>query len=1075
MEVPLKVVAGAGTGKTLVLAHRFVLPVVEKKFHPARILALTFTENAAMEMRRRIRRLLRLNGHQEIPPLWVHTFHGFAARILRENAYAAGRDPEPDLVTEVQERLHWQEIFEAVFAGEFAHLSALASARLAQLGRDTPDQLRQALQGLVQAAKGWGMTPEEFREKAHARRERFWTAMPAAAQAHAMDPDEIPAAVCQALAEAYHLPELAELAAGASADKQSLPKGATLEVRKLYYSDMRKQVPEEQAQARLDRAQAIERDLIEAAVALYQIYLDRLATEGAIDYDGQIMEAVGLLRDQRLNLAQRYRNKFDYLLIDEFQDTSPNQLEMVKLLARPQELEITAASGQSRVLSSFSRLLVVGDQKQSIYGFRNARPGNIDELLPLEPEETVEGIPIFRPLTESYRLTEPVCAVANRAGEAARPQDPALQPGNPAAGRVIYPKPFVDDQGLRYARRQEVAYVAEQILRLQEDQEIEDLADVAVLLRSRSLFRSLKMAFEQRGVPYQVQGGVGFFEHPLARDVIAWLQLLQAPQQDMYLVRLLARAPYSLNDRQLYLLLTPAEVEGQRKRREGTALEMLRQFLAEAEGRPGDQGEIPVERLANFWHKFAALRELARQASSRQVLDEVWQHCAEHVSLTRSEERAAPVVRATFEGVIDEVSGAQGAPLADLMAALNHYLADDQAELPVTDQPVRGAVQVMTIHRAKGLGFEVVFLPGWRGRSDSGVRYDSTWGLRGVKVDGTDPKGAVTKMIDRLRDADEDDEDTRIAYVGLTRAQRILCVTRSGKEEKTLPPYPDPAYFADLEPSPAEVRPPDKQKTEPVRPPQTRRLSQPVSGAPELIWTSFTELRRLEDCPRAWLLSRQAREGLPLFEPGDSTNAGEVGSRFHQFVAAFYRYHWEAEEADAQALASSLQAGLEESNAERLRGLIAAFLESEWAALAEPREVERPVHLVWPSSKTVVQITGAIDLLLPKSGRLVDFKTDLHMSEEKRAQHALQMHIYQQALRRETGGAPAEAIIVHLAPEQLRTLVLTPAELQAQEVRLESLLNRLVAYASGRELDLRPRSGPHCEYCEFAALCAARS
>ena len=1091
LEVPLKIVAGAGTGKTFVLAHRFAWLVLEHGLPADRILALTFADKAATEMRTRIRRLLRLNhaalspsdSHVprstfHVPPsLWVHTFHSFAARILRENAYAAGRDPEPALVTEIEESLYLEGLLQAVFAGDFAHLTALSPRVLAGLGVERPEDLRGILLRLVREAKGRGLLPDAFRDQAQEQTRQFWSLVPPAA---VVWPQAKPEAA-QALWERL----LGAGAGPAPRSSENKPvRDALNEVLKLYFANLQSNAPprREDAQLLLKRAQAAELALLDAAAEVYRLYLARLEQESALDFDGQIRQAVELLKESDGRLSRHYQQHFEYLLVDEFQDTSPNQLELVRLLAHPRTGE--GADGKG----TYARLLVVGDQKQSIYGWRNARPGNLDELLPMQDQETIDGVRVLRPLTESYRLTKPIVEIANRAGHAARAADPSLEAFNRADGTVLYPEPFAHEHGSRYAQRDEAAYIADQIARLRDSGAIADLSEVAVLLRSRSRFRSLKVAFERRGLLYQAQGGVGFFEHPLARDVLAWLQLLRDPQQDLYLARLLTRAPYSLSDRALYLLLTQPDEDG-RARREGSALEILQGFLVNTDARgPEERAELPASRLQAFADQFESLREFARQSTARQVLEAVWRHCSAHVRLTPSEERATAVVRGTFEGVIEQVSGAEPAHLDDLVNTLDLYLAEDYRELPVADQPVRGAVQVLTIHRAKGLGFEAVFLLGWNERHQSGPSYDSDWGVRGIKVGGQDPKGVICKFLDKVNGQVDDDESLRLAYVGLTRAKRFLCVTRAADKGGSPPQYPAEAYFEEVESAPAEPPLPDDGERLLVRPAPAPLLEPLPPRAPRVLRVSFTQLRRLEQCPRAWLLSRQAPGGWDLDGPDDSSGgtgvspvrggggspkgntgetpvppegstATEVGTRFHRFVTAHYR-------GENPSLPDAL-ADLPDSDADRLRRLLDAFLVSDWSRLSGPVEVEVPVSLARRVGETVVILGGVVDLLRPQSGQVVDFKTDREMPPALRADHALQMLIYRQALS--IGEKPPPCLLVHARPDQMATLPLPEDELEAQAPRLDALLQLLVEYATGKPTEAR--SGEHCQWCVFREVC----
>lgn len=1046
LEVPLKIVAGAGTGKTFVLAHRFVWLILEGGLPADRLLALTFGEKAALEMRTRIRGLLRLNGVPPPPTLWVHTFHSFAARILRENAYATGRDPEPRLITEVTEALYLEGLVEAAFKGEGDAALSLQPAELSELGLERPEDLRRILLRLVREAKGRGMTPEDFLEWSNRLSASFWERVPAADEVWGRSKEEAAEAVWTRLlgVEAGPPPR-------ASEDKSV--RNALNDVLKLYFLNLQGSQPprREEAPKLLHRARQVETKVVTAAMGLYRLYRERLSQESALDFDGQIMQAVELLRADEERLAQEYRCRFEYLLLDEFQDTSPNQLELVRLVARPRPVREGGGGG------TYARLLVVGDQKQSIYGWRNARPGNMDDLLPMQGLDAVDGVTVCRPLTESHRLTGPLVKVANRAGQAARPEDPPLQAGNPAPGTVVFPEPWEDGRGARYARQREAEYVADQIARLQEEGRIGDLSEVAVLLRSRSRFRALKVALEQRQLLYQAQGGVGFFEHPLARDVLAWLQVLSDPQQDAYVVRLLSRAPYGLTDRELYLLLSES-AEGGRRRRQGAAAEIVQKCWREEDGRDQqERAQLPLAALGAWGERFAHFREIARTCDARQVLEVVWRHCSEHVSLSPSEERATSVVRATFEGVIEQAPGGELAHLDDLVSALDLYLAEDRRELPVADQPAQGAVQVMTIHRAKGLGFEVVFVFGWNDSRSSGFAHDENWGVRGIKVGNEDPKGLICKLLRKVRGTEEDDENLRLAYVALTRAKRYLCVTRAAGKRGP-PRYPAEAYFEGVEAVAVEARPHPSSEAARVRPAPPPRPPALPARAPGVLEVSFTQLRRLEQCPRAWLLSRQAPESWAS-EGRQPTSDSELGTRFHRFVTAHYR-------GEAPEVPAFLE-GLPAPHAARLERLVEGFLASEWRELRGPAELEVPLSLARRVEESLVVVGGVADLVLPATAQVVDFKTDRKMSPALRSDHALQMLIYREALTR--GAQVPDCVLVHARPEGLVDLRLTEMELEAQRPRLEGLLRSVVEYARGGPVE--PRPGAQCQRCDWRELC----
>jgi len=606
LDIPLKVVAGAGSGKTFVLAHRFVWLVVSGKVPEAdRILALTFTNNAAAEMKMRIKRLLRLNGHAVSGQLWVHTFHSFAARLLRECSYQVGIAPEFQLLTEIGQQVELDRIIDGIFAGDFAQNRVLTSGRLADLGFSSPDTFRGLLSRLIRYAKGGGLGPAEFRGQTRKLNEQFWAAMPSGQEAADLDDATFLASkLQQRLGRAF--------GEEAVADAPVNDAGATRELRRLYYADLKSGLRDDLDQ-RLEHEREIERAILDAAEAAYQLYQQRLAESNSIDFNDQIMMARGLLADNS-DIRRRYQEKFQYILVDEFQDTSPAQMKMVQALAEPARLEV-AESGQVREVDSYCRLMVVGDQKQSIYGWRDARPENLDKLLPFTEADKVGETALFRPLTVTYRMDQQLTVCANRAAENTGIGDPQLASASDQPGTIIKVSPFVagDDETIRHARRREAAYIAEKIQELVRAQGRFNYGDICVLMRRRKGFRLLKAAFEERQIPYQAMGGVGFFDHPLARDVLALARVIADPFDDASLVRLLTRPPVNLNDRQLFLLATrPASKEDEvSSRRPGqqaivSALAELVEYRDEWRSE-AERSELPGERLTQFFELLTRL------------------------------------------------------------------------------------------------------------------------------------------------------------------------------------------------------------------------------------------------------------------------------------------------------------------------------------------------------------------------------------------------------------------------------------------------------------------------------------
>ncbi len=1078
LDIPLKVVAGAGTGKTFVLAHRFVWLVVSGQVSdPARILTLTFTDNAAAEMRMRIKRLLRLNGCVASGDLWIHTFHSFAARLISECSYEAGLPPQPELLTEIRQTVELENLLDGILAGDFSHIRILEPQRLAQLGFDRSGQLRDLLRSLIQRAKRYGLTPQQFRQEAQEAAQDFWEAMLPPDDAWTLGDDRaIPRQVQSRLEAAIE--------DSAIKDAPMEEADATRDLRKLYYEDLRRPTPRSGAADMFAQQRHIEESLIDAAVAAYQLYQQRLTEADMIDFADQIMTAVRLLRDPRLNLADRYRQQFDYILVDEFQDTSPAQMFMLQALAHPTRVTVSR-NGQTRSVSTYRRLMVVGDQKQAIYAWRNARPENMDRLLPFDEHDTIEGSQVFRPLTGTFRLDRKLTDCANRAAARVRPQDPPLDSVSSESGQVVRVVPFVaeEDETARHARRRQAAYIAERIQQLVLKQEQFQYKDIGVLMRRRSEFRHLKKAFEDRQIPYQAQGGVGFFDHPLARDVLAYLHVITNPFADQYLIRLLTCPPICLNDRQLFLLATAPQESttgsASHRRRTQPLITSLRELVQGNDQwrPPAEREELPIKPLRQLLSVITNLRRRRLLEPARTILELILQQLPTE-GLTAAERASAPSVKATLQAIIQELS-TEGRPAdtASLLDALQLYQDRDTLRLPTADTPAYNAVQVMTIHQAKGLEFGAVFVMAWVLRPRPPI-YDENWGLLQYPTTGdAQAKRTCYKLFGGSGNED-DPEEARLWYVAITRAQHLLEVTfATGSSAEDIPRADDlqTAVAQDgLTLAGEETAGTGYSHIAPLLP---RRLPSEVQMArpTPFITTSFTALHNLLECPLRWWIAAQWRPDEAFAHPGQDNARIAVGTCFHSYVAAHYQAGKPLDEGQQERLIQAVMGEADPAAIDRVTRLMAAFAASAWARLHPGGEnVERPIHLIREVDGAIIDISGLVDLLLADRGQFIDFKTNRHLDQSDLDTYALQMYIYQQALLSEhSGPSSLQPVIVHVTESGLKEIPLSESAIAAQEPYLEQALTQLVQYQSTAQRPA-PALQPPCEGCPFASICPDR-
>ena len=592
---PLLVLAGAGSGKTRVLTARVARIVDALGVPPHRVLAVTFTNKAAGEMRERIARLLGA----EPRGMWIGTFHGIGARMLRLHAERVGRTAEYTIYDE--------------------------------------DDTLTVMRRLMEREK---VSPKEFAPKA------------------------IAAAISDAKNALVTPAEYARLAATPLAKHAATVYGA-----------------------------------LEAV----------LRAQNAVSFDDLLMLPVQMLREHD-DLREHYAQRFAHVLVDEYQDTNHAQYEFVRLIAGAQ-----------------GNVAVVGDDDQSIYGWRGADVRNI-----LDFERDYPGARVVR-LEENYRSTPGILAVANvviaqnaaRRGKTLR----ATRPG----GEPVTVLKALDD-------RDEADAIADAIEQRRLNQR-ERATEMAVLYRTNAQSRAIEESLRRRGIPYRLVGAVRFYDRREVRDLLAWLRLAANPADDEAFRRAITAPRRGVGDATVELLAAVA-------RERGLSLLDAARRAPEIDGiRPATRTALgEVAQLADRF------RASASDASVDRLIVEVLLATGYEDAL-RSEGPEGldrlDNVRAMVEGAAETVVD-DGGELG--LRPLDHFL---QKAMLVTalDQlgPEAEAVTLMTVHTAKGLEFPVVFIAGME--------------------DGLFP---LARAFD---DPEMLEEERRLLYVGITRAERKLTLT----------------------------------------------------------------------------------------------------------------------------------------------------------------------------------------------------------------------------------------------------------------------------------------------------------
>jgi DNA helicase-2/ATP-dependent DNA helicase PcrA len=595
---PLLLMAGAGSGKTRVLTHRIGYLIVEKRVNPYNILAITFTNKAAREMKERIRKMM--GGVAE--EIWISTFHSMCVRILRRDIDRIG------------------------FNRNFTIL-------------DSTDQ-QSVIKGIL---KDKNIDPKKF------------------------DPRAILGTISSAKNELIEPEEYAKSAGSGD-----------------YFGKI--------------------------ASDVYTEYQKRLRKNQALDFDDLIMKTT-LLFSRVPDVLEYYQRKFQYIHVDEYQDTNKAQYLLVKLLA-----------------DRFKNLCVVGDSDQSIYRWRGADIANILSFEKDYPNTTV----IL--LEQNYRSTQRILLAANKViANNMNRKVKNLWTRNQEGNKLVYYRAD-SEQG-------EAQFVAGKIKELTREGKYKQ-ADIAILYRTNAQSRVMEEVLLKSNINYAIIGGTKFYDRKEIKDMLAYLRLISNPDDDISLRRII-NVPKrgigassidkiadfaAMHDLSLYQALDSIELLGLSPK----TTKATREFGDLIRNYTQMQEFLSVTELVEALLEKTGYSEMLKAEKSLEAQSRL-ENLEELLSVTKN-----------FEGTNEDKSLV--AFLTDLALVADIDSMDDDEEKADT-------VVLMTLHSAKGLEFPVVFLIGLE-------------------------EGVFPHSRSLMEEA-EMEEERRLAYVGITRAEQSLFLTNA--------------------------------------------------------------------------------------------------------------------------------------------------------------------------------------------------------------------------------------------------------------------------------------------------------
>lgn len=552
-EGPMLIMAGAGSGKTKVLTCR-VANLLQKGVRPYRILAITFTNKAAAEMRERVNNM----SGPAAKDVWLFTFHAFCARFLRMEI-----DKLPG------------------YGGNFAIYDTADSQNL-----------------IKQILKEMNLDDKRFQ----------------------------PSGILSRISNAKNdLQDAAAFARQAG-------------------------------------------DFYEQKVAdIYSRYEQKLQLNNALDFDDLLMLSIKLLQENK-EVREKYQDRFDYLLVDEYQDTNHAQYLLTKFLA-----------------AKHRNICVVGDADQSIYGWRGADIQNI-----LDFEKDYPDAKVIK-LEQNYRSTQIILDAANAVIENNTGRKPKnLWTENKSGADIIYFQ-AVDE-------RDEARFVIEQLQNLQRT-ENKKLGDMAILYRTNTQSRIFEEMLIKSGISYNMVGGLKFYERKEIKDIIAYLRVIFNPADSLSLLRIINVPKRGIGDASLAKIQAYAAANNV----------SLFEAVSNAAAIDGLSSRF-VSKLDDLAGIIFELMNLANEAPVEDLIDRVLRDTG---YLEELENERTPQAQSRIDNLHELISVAQEFAASEEENNLENFLAHVALVSDIDDTELgEDAITLMTLHSSKGLEFPVVFLVG---------------------------------------------------------------------------------------------------------------------------------------------------------------------------------------------------------------------------------------------------------------------------------------------------------------------------------------------------------------------------
>jgi len=944
-EGPLLIVAGAGTGKTLVITHRIAHLIDSKMAKPEEILAVTFTEKAAAEMAERVDVLVPY-GFANVP---ISTFHAFGDRILREFGLELGLNPDFQVLSQPEQVIFFRD---HLFDFPLKHYRPLSD----------PTQFIRAMLMVISRAKDEDVSPGEYLE---------------------------------------------------------------------YVEKLRKRVKDNSD----DKAVLEEVEKQEEIAGTYAKYQELMVQEGKVDFGDQVSLVLRLFRE-RPTILRQVQERYRFILVDEFQDTNYAQFQLVQFLG-----------GEK------ANITVVGDDDQSIYKFRGAAISNILNFVDVHPNAKQVV------LTENFRSTQVILDTAYRLITHNNPD--RLEIKNQIDKRLVAQEkegPPVEHIHCDTLTT-ESDRVAQTVRGLVESKKV-TYSDIAILVRVNNNADPFLQALNMKEIPWRFTGNRGLYSRPEIKLLISFLRAITDFEDSLSLYQLASSEIYEFSMEDLHRCVNLAH---RQKRSIYTVLKKLDE-IEELKGISAES-RATIQKILEDLHKYL---EMSRDNATGVVLYQFITASGYLKRLTQgwnSEDGVKVQNIAKFFDVIWSFSQvAQEDRVLHFVRYLELLIEAGDDPGTVEADPDADAVNVMTVHKAKGLEWPVVFLVSLLHNRFPHTRRKDPIELPDELVKEMLPSGDFHLQ-----------EERRLFYVGMTRTKDRLYLTSAqdygGVRQRKVSPF---VLEALDRPHVDEVQ--IKAKAEE----RIRRFAPPPEGVVEsmapisgdrILNLSHFQVDDYLTCPLKYKYVHILR--VPIL-PHHTVIYGKA------LHAAVERYHRQKINGQAVRLEDLIRAyegawknvGFlsrehEERRFEAGREALRLFIEREDASGIVPKLIEEKFSFVLGNNR----VAGRWDRVDERNGEIVivDFKSSEVFQQEaavRRAKESLQLAIYSMAYVKVFDRLP-DGIELHFLESGL------VGKASVTEKMLKKTEEKIHKAAEGiRRRDYTATPGYQaCKYCAYADIC----